>query len=310
MYNPQLDAFIKATDCGSFSKAAESMYISTPAIIQQINLLEASCGFKLFIRSNHGVKLTPAGRSLYEDAKTIIRLSQDALNKARRLAESSETTVRIGTSLLYKCRLLPDLWTRISEKHPELKIEILSMTEYQNRGEVFKALGIEFDLFEGIYGSTGWDGMCQFLELEHTPICCAVAKNHRLAGMKILTMQDLNGEYLVMPIEGVSKEMDAFRNHIKNNYPTIQIVESKRYDLDTFMLCEVNGYILITQPVYTDIHNNLVTLPLETNYTLPYGLMYANNPTSATKKFIGAITKMETTLFEHQSSVDKYLQQH
>ena len=58
------------------------------------------------------------------------------------------------------------------------------MTEYQNRGEVFKALGIEFDLFEGIYGSTGWDGMCQFLELEHTPICCAVAKNHRLAGKK------------------------------------------------------------------------------------------------------------------------------
>ena len=284
MYNPQLDAFIKVADSGSFSKAAEAMYISAPAIIQQINLLEASCGFKLFVRSNHGVKLTPAGCSLYEDAKTIIRLSQDALNKARRLAESSETTVRIGTSLLYKCRLLPDLWTRISEKHPELKIEILSMTEYQNRGEVFKALGIEFDLFEGIYGSTGWNGMCQFLELEHTPICCAVAKNHRLAGMKILTMQDLNGEYLVMPIEGVSKEMDAFRNHIKNNYPTIQIVDSKRYDLDTFTLCEVNEYILITQPVYADIHNNLVTLPLETNYTLPYGLMYANLHSAALRR--------------------------
>lgn len=289
MYNPQLDSFIKVADSGSFSKAAETMYISAPAIIQQINLLEASCSFKLFIRSNHGVKLTPAGRSLYEDAKTIIRLSQDSLNRARRLAESSETTVRIGTSLLYKCRLLPDLWTRVSEKHPELKIEILSMTEYQNRGEVFNALGIEFDLFEGIYGSAGWDGMCQFLELERTPICCAVSRNHRLAGMKKLTMQDLNGEYIVMPIEGVSKEIDNFRNHIKNQYPAVQIVDSKRYDLDTFTLCEVNGYILITQPVYTDIHNNLVTIPLETDYTLPYGLMYAKEPTVTTQKFICAI---------------------
>mgnify|MGYP004589012317 FL=1 len=292
MYNPQLDAFIKATDCGSFSKAAESMYISTPAIIQQINLLEASCGFKLFIRSNHGVKLTPAGRSLYEDAKTIIRLSQDALNKAQRLAESSETTVRIGTSLLYKCRLLPDLWTRVSEKHPELKIEILPMMEYQNRGEVFSALGVQYDLFEGIYGSGGWNGLCQFLELERTPICCAVSRNHRLAGMKKLTMQDLNGEYLVMPIEGVSKEIDAFRKDVTEHYPTVQIVASPYYGVDTFTLCEVNGYMLITQPVYTDIHNNLVTLPLETNYTLPYGLMYANNPTSAAKKFIGAIKKL------------------
>ena len=293
MYNPQLDAFIKVADSGSFSKAAEAMYISAPAIIQQINLLESSCGFKLFVRSNHGVKLTPAGRSLYEDAKTIIRLAQDAQNKARRLAESSETTVRIGTSLLYKCRLLPDLWTRVSEKHPELKIEILPMTEYQNRGEVFSALGVYFDLFEGIYGSAGWDGMCQFLELERTPICCAVSKNHRLAGMKKLTMQDLNGEYIVMPIEGVSKEIDIFRNHIKKQYPTVQIVDSKRYDLDTFTLCEVNGYVLITQPVYTDIHNNLVTIPLEIDCALPYGLMYAKEPTVATQKFICAIKEIK-----------------
>ena len=293
MYNHQLDAFIKTADLGSFSKAADAMYISSPSIIQQVNLLEESCGFKLFIRSNHGVKLTPAGRSLYEDAKTIIRLSQDALNKARRLAESSETTVRIGTSLLYKCRLLPDLWTRISEKHPELKIEILPMMEYQNRGEVFSALGVHFDLFEGIYGSAGWKGMCQFLELDRTPICCAVAKNHRLAGMKKLTMQDLNGEYIVMPIEGVSKEVDDFRNHVRSQYPTIQIIDSKRYDVDTFTLCEVSGYVLITQPVYTDIHNNLVTIPLKTNYTLPYGLMYANEPTAAARKFIEAVQSLK-----------------
>ena len=293
MYNPQLDAFIRVADSGSFSKAAEAMYISAPAIIQQINLLETNCGFKLFTRSNHGVSLTPAGRSLYEDAKTVIRLSQDALNKARRLAESSETTVRIGTSLLYKCRLLPDLWTRVSEKHPELKIEILPMTEYQNRGEVFSALGVQYDLFEGIYGSAGWNDLCQFLELDRTPICCAVAKNHRLAGMKKLTMQDLNGEYLVMPIEGVSNEIDAFRKNITENYPTVQIVDSPYYGVDTFTLCEVNGYILITQPVYTDIHNNLVTIPLETAYTLPYGLMYANTQTAAARRFIDAVRKIK-----------------
>lgn len=292
MYNRQLDSFIKVADSGSFSKAAKSMYISSPAIIQQINLLEESCGFKLFIRSNHGVKLTPAGCSLYEDAKNIVHLSNDALNKARKLAESSETTVRIGTSLLYKCRLLPNLWTQISEKHPGLKIEILPMTEYQNRGEVFSALGVQFDLFEGIYGSAGWKGMCRFLELERTPVCCAVARNHRLAGRKKLTMQDLNGEFVVMPIEGVSNEIDSFRTHLKNQYPAIQIVDSKRYDLDTFTLCEMNQYILITQPVYKDIHSNLVTIPLETNYTLPYGLMYANEPTTAAKKFLTAVKEI------------------
>lgn len=292
MYNHQLDAFIKVADLGSFGKAAEAMFISSPAIIQQVNLFEDRCGFKLFIRSNHGVKLTPAGKSLYEDAKTLIRISEDSLNKARLLAESAETTVRVGTSLLYKCRLLPEIWARISEERPELKIEILPMVDHQSRSDTFSELGIKYDLWEGIYGSIGFKGRCRFLELSRTPICCAVSLNHRLSNMKRLTMQDLNGEYIVMPIEGVSAEIDAFRKEILEKFPTIQIVDSPYYGVDTFTMCEVNQYVLITQPVYSDIHTNLVTIPLETEYALPYGLMYANEPTAATKKFIASAEKI------------------
>ena len=292
MYNHQLDTFIKTADLGSFNKAAEVMYISAPAIIQQINLLEANCGFKLFLRTNHGVKLTPAGRSFYNDAKTMIQFSKQALQKARSLADSSETTVRIGTSLLYKCRLLPEIWARISEQYPELKIEILPMTEYQQRGETFAVLGSKYDLFEGIYGSAGWNGLCRFLELERTPICCAVPRKHILADKNKITLKELDGNCIVMPIEGVSKEMDDFRNYIAENHPSVKIVDSNYYGVDTFTLCEVNSYILITHPVYRDIHTNLITIPLETTRTLPYGLIYANEPTMAAKKFIDIVKKI------------------
>lgn len=156
------------------------IYILSTAVIQQINLLENLCGFKLFVRSNHVVKLTPAGRSLYEDAKTMIHFSDDALQKARLLAESSESTLRIGTSLLYKCRMLSDLWPKVSEIQPDLKIEIRPMKEYESRQTVFSRLGLDFDLFEGIYASA-WKGSCRFLELARTPVCCGVSRNHRLA---------------------------------------------------------------------------------------------------------------------------------
>lgn len=292
MYNHQLDAFIKTADLGSFSKAAKAMYISSPAIIQQINLLEDTCGFKLFLRTNHGVKLTPAGKSLYNDAKNLIKLSEDALQSARVLAKSSETTVRIGTSLLYKCRLLPEIWARISEQSPDLKIEILPMTEYQQRGKIFSVLGSKYDLFEGIYGSAGWKGLCQFLELDRTPICCAVSKNHPLASKEKLSMDDLSHEHIVMPIEGVSEEMDTFRDYILEHYKDTMIIDSSYYGVDTFTLCEVNSYILITQPVYKDIHTNLVTIPLDTDITLPYGLMYANEPSTAVQKFLQQIKKI------------------
>ncbi len=288
MYNHQLDTFIKTADLGSFGKAAEALYISSTAVIQQINLLENLCGFKLFVRTNHGVKLTPAGKSLYEDAKTLIRFSEDALQKARLLAESSESTLRIGTSLLYKCRMLPDLWPKVNEIRPDLKIEIRLMKEYENRQTVFSRLGLDFDLFEGIYASA-WNGTCRFLELTRTPVCCAVSKGHRLAMASELSMQDLNGEVLVMPIRGVSEELDAFREEILRDHPSTRIIDSEYYGVDTFALCEMNSYVLITQPVYEDIHPNLITIPLQTDFSMPYGLVYAKEPTIAADKFIQAV---------------------
>ena len=288
MYNHQLDTFIRTAELGSFGKASEALYISSTAVIQQINLLENLCGFRLFVRTNHGVKLTPAGKSLYEDARTLIRFSEDALQKARLLAESSESTLRIGTSLLYKCRMLPDLWPRVNEIQPDLKIEIRPMKEYENRTTVFSRLGLDFDLFEGIYASA-WKG-CRFLELQRQPLCCAVSRSHRLAKASALSMQDLSGEVLVMPLQGASDEIDTFRAQVMRELPSTNIVDSSYYGVDTFALCEMNSYLLITQPVYQDIHPNLVTIPLQTDISMPYGLIYAKEPTEATSKFIKAVS--------------------
>ena len=98
------------------------------------------CGFKLFIRTNHCVKLTAAGKVLYEDAKTLIHLSEEALSRARQLADSSEYTVRIGTNLLYKCRMLPDIWPKVSESFRNLKIEIVPISDARERKMFFRSL--------------------------------------------------------------------------------------------------------------------------------------------------------------------------
>ena len=65
---------------------------------------------------------------------------------------------------------------------------------------------------------------------------------------------------------------------------------SSYYGVDTFAMCEMNSYILITQPVYQDIHPNLVTIPLNTDISMPYGLIYAKEPTEATSKFMKAVS--------------------
>lgn len=76
MYNPQLDTFICVVEAGSFSKAADKLYISLPAVIKQINSLENNLGVQLFARTHRGLVVTAAGESLYQDAKYMVNYSK------------------------------------------------------------------------------------------------------------------------------------------------------------------------------------------------------------------------------------------
>ena len=80
MYNRHLETFIVVADLGSFSKAADVLYISSTAVIKQINLLEQELGLQLFERTHRGIALTKAGRSIYGDAKYMIQYAKDSIN--------------------------------------------------------------------------------------------------------------------------------------------------------------------------------------------------------------------------------------
>ena len=72
MYNSLLETFITAADYGSLSKAAEKLFLSPTAVMKQLNLLENHLNLKLIERTNHGVRLTECGESIYRDAKFMI----------------------------------------------------------------------------------------------------------------------------------------------------------------------------------------------------------------------------------------------
>lgn len=101
MCNPQLDTFVAVAEQGSFSKAAEKLYITPTAVMKQINALEAHLGFPLFFRTNHGLAMTAAGENFLQDAKYILDYSARAIESARKInAEESNKPIRIGTSIM------------------------------------------------------------------------------------------------------------------------------------------------------------------------------------------------------------------
>ena len=84
MYNQQIYTFVQVVESGSFSKASEKLFISMVSIRKQINALENHINVKLLERTNQGVILTAAGRSIYEDAKKIIEASNISIKRTQK----------------------------------------------------------------------------------------------------------------------------------------------------------------------------------------------------------------------------------
>lgn len=166
MYNSQLTTFVQVADSGSFNKAAEALYISSTAVIKQINALEKHLDLTLFSRTNHGIALTESGRIIYKHARKLFAYSEKAIAEARLAAAEAATTFCVGTSILNPCKPFMDLWYRVSEQLPGFKLHIVPFEDdHEGILREIAALGEKFDFLIGACDSRQWLDRCNFLPL-------------------------------------------------------------------------------------------------------------------------------------------------
>lgn len=291
MYNSQLDAFIAAANCGSFSKAADKLYISAPAVIKQINILEQHLNVKLFNRSPRGITLTDAGESLYKDAIKIIKLSNTAIAKAQTIVKNQPHIIRVGSSMMNPCKPLVDMWKQISTNYTNLKLQIVPYDDSGNAVlNVLDTLGKDFDIFIAPCNSKEWLKRCNFHQLGTYKICCAVPQNHRLSDKESITLNDLAGETLMMCQRGDSQILDEIRNFINEEFPEIILKDTPIfYDASVLNECEQAGNVLLTLDAWSDVHPFLQTIEIEWDYTMPYGIVYPKEPPQNVSFFLDVI---------------------
>lgn len=294
MYNKQLETFIHVADAGSFAKAAEIMYVSPPALIKQINLLEASLDLQLFVRSHRGLTLTEAGASLYSDAKYIIEYSKDSLVRAKNVTLKDESIIRIGASLMTPTQFLIELWPRIHEHCPNMKFHLIPFENNpQNAREILMNLGQNIDLVAGIYDPLILEQRkCAALELSREPICCAVSIHHRLASKEVLSIDDMFGENLMLINRGWNGVVDALRDDITAHYPQINIIDFPFYDISVFNQCESEGNLLMSNINTHSVHPLLKIIPVDWPHAIPFGILHSPKPSPTVRAFIQAVAKV------------------
>lgn len=291
MYNPQLETFIHVADAGSFNKAAEQSYITPTAVIKQINLLEADLDMKLFKRTHRGLVLTKAGISLYNDAKYVIQYCKDSVTRAKNAMQEGDNVIRIGTSPMTPAGVLVELWPKIHELCPEIKFQLIPFENTpENAREILKNLGQNIDVVAGIFDDTMLNlRNCDGFEISRQPICCAVSIHHRLADKNRLTIRDLYGERLMLMKRNWSHYVDVLRDEIWQNHPQIQIVDFDFYSVEAFNRCENSNDVLMAVQTWDNVHPLLKVIPVEWNYSIPYGLLHSHTPSETVKQFLSAI---------------------
>lgn len=102
--------FVAIADAGSFTAAATAVSVAQPALTRQLRELEADLGVQLLVRLPRGVRLTPAGVTLYESAQRMLAESARVRQRLARSQEGDSDTVVLGASPTLARVLLPGLF--------------------------------------------------------------------------------------------------------------------------------------------------------------------------------------------------------
>lgn len=279
MYNPLLDTFLAVIDCGSFTKAAEKLFISPTAVMKQINSFEEHLNLKLIERSPSGVRLTPSGEIIYRDAKFMMDYSGKSIATAKAATAEFDTTFCVGTSMLNPAKPFMDLWYKVNQSFPNYKLHLVPFEDnHEGILTEIKGLGEKFDFLIGVCDSKAWLSLCKFLPLGRYKKMIAVSREHRLANKKLIEIEDLYGETLMMVSKGDSGVNDYIRNDLEKNHSQIHIEDTPHfYDISVFNRCAETGNALLTIECWQDVHPGVVSIPVNWDYSIPYGLLYSFN---------------------------------
>ena len=136
-----LNAFVAVAEKLSFSAAAESLYLTQPAISKRIASLESELNAKLFDRIGRRIKITPAGEALLPTARRIIRDLKESTQIISALSGQISGRLSIGTSHHVGLHRLPPVLKQFTQAHPEVELDLRFMDSEQacfavERGEL------------------------------------------------------------------------------------------------------------------------------------------------------------------------------
>ncbi|HVU27501.1 MAG TPA: LysR substrate-binding domain-containing protein [Verrucomicrobiae bacterium] len=186
--------FIAAAEEENVSRAALKLHVSQPGISRQIRDLEDEIGFQLFERSAKSLKLTEAGKIFLAEAKSILQRADEAVKKAKAVAENAGGELHVGYAPSLTVQILPQTLRKFQAQFPKIRVALHDLSTEEmlaglrgNQLQIALMVQPERKTMRGL----------EFKELARYPMCIAVAPKHPLAKLKNISFSQVVGEPLI-----------------------------------------------------------------------------------------------------------------
>jgi DNA-binding transcriptional LysR family regulator len=193
-----LQAFLAVAETRSFSRAAERVFLTQPAVSKRIGTLEGQLGARLFDRIGKRVQLTPAGTALYERARRVLRELDDVKRSIADLSGSVAGELRLATSHHIGLHRLPGPLQHFHDTYPQVRLDLRFMDSEQAcnevaRGEIELAIvTLPPKLAAPLQAEAVWDD----------PLDIVAARQHPLAQARDVQLKTLAGYPAILPGPG------------------------------------------------------------------------------------------------------------
>ncbi len=225
----QLASFLEVAKLQSFSRAAEKLFRTQPAISAQVRLLEQECGEKLFDRSGKKVLLTPAGEILCRYAEKLLGLQKEALQAIAELNQTPRGKLYIGANEATCLYVLPRTFARFKHLYPLVQISI-----YRNFSHKILQKVQEGAVDLGIVTLPQTINNMEVISVFRDEVQVVVPKNHPLAKNRSVTVEQMSQHPLILPKTGhtrvvIDRLLREYRDHLQISMELASVETIKKF---------------------------------------------------------------------------------
>ena len=196
MLDARLETLLMICEKNSFTKAAEALALTQPAVSHHIHSLEEELGVRLFYRSRGERKLTAEGEIVARYARRMKGMHEKML-RALTDAEKQMTSIRVGITHTAESSLIAEVLAKYSTSAPGIRLTIITDT-IKNLYDMLDQYELDLAIVEG----RAPDGDTNALLLDTDYLVCVVCNESPLAKKSMVTLEDIRRERMILRLPG------------------------------------------------------------------------------------------------------------